>query len=280
MLLDYRILSTLVRDCLFIIKADGAIEEQEIERLESVLQPIMLDSDPKSMISYVVNSIDHIENIYPKDDHGLQTFLDATYKVLISSSQISSKAINEFSKISTRMGVSNTAIFDEYLENIDLRIHNTNNSINLTLKDGVKKLSVNELGVFARAYEDLGVFTEDYTELVLEDATYDEKLLMMAYAYARRSVSCALVAQGIWGWAELAHQVKLFKNFQFKTIQTKDFQESANDQAEDFINSYDERLLRSVVSKIVAPVLMTMQLSPKTARDYGITYTLDEMLES
>lgn len=279
MFLGEKEILTLIRDCILIIKADGVVEDEEIERLDSVLQPTLNGIESRPIIDYLFNNMREVEQAYPVDSYGIKFFLDAAYKVLISASKISSKAITEFSKIADRLGVADTGFFEEFLENIDARMYKQHDDNSLSLIQEVDKLSINGLGVFAQAYEDLGGFSDKYVNLDLSVATHDEKLLMMAYAYARRSVGCALVAQGVWGLEELMPSIKMFYNFQTKTGQTKEFQESANDQAEEFIISYDERLTRSAMSRIATPIIIAMQQSAPTASDYGITYTIDEMLE-
>lgn len=76
--------------------------------------------------------------------------------------------------------------------------------------------------------------------------------LLMAYGYARRTIASSLLIQGVANKDTYAHTASLFRDIQVQTDHTVDFQEQAARAAESFMATYDSRIDRLVVGKIVS----------------------------
>lgn len=63
-------------------------------------------------------------------------------------------------------------------------------------------------------------------------------MVLMAYAYARRSAAAALYVQGICNKDIFNHVQAVFKSLQLKTGQTVEFQKQAAAQSSEFLQSY------------------------------------------
>ena len=88
------------------------------------------------------------------------------------------------------------------------------------LVDCVDKVEDSEYGLFVNIMNDLG----SYIDKVGED---EDKLRMMAYAYARRFAAAGLCAQGAWDREAFDYTYNLFKSFQINTGQSVEFQKNA-----------------------------------------------------
>jgi hypothetical protein len=140
------------------------------------------------------------------------------------------------------------------------------------LLDCVEKVDVIQnpnSGVFANMMNDLGT----YIDRVGPD---EDKLRMMAYAYARRNAAAGLCAQGAWGQQEMDYQQNMFVSLQQTTGHTVEFQKQAAHQAFELMQSYDQRLSRALMSYIVTLMLSD---STKKAKDDGTFMTVDEVIE-
>ena len=89
----------------------------------------------------------------------------------------------------------------------------------------------------------------------LASSTYNWKSaapdLLMAYGYARRAISGALLIQGIVDKNNYQHTVSLFKSIQVQTVHTIEFQREAAHAADAFMATYDPRITKEVTSLIV-----------------------------
>lgn len=77
----------------------------------------------------------------------------------------------------------------------------------------------------------------------------------MAYAYARRTAAAGLYYQNIFTHDQFMYVHSIFQAYQFNTGHTVEFQEEANDQALEFLQSYDSRLTKQVTALLVAGAL-------------------------
>jgi len=103
-------------------------------------------------------------------------------------------------------------------------------------------------GILASINNDLNAFM---TESLSNSKDYEDKLLAMAYGYARRFAAAGLFLQGVFN-RDGYNQAKLvFQGLQLKTGQTVKFQEDAFAQALKYIQSYDNRINREFISLIV-----------------------------
>jgi TPR repeat protein len=112
----------------------------------------------------------------------------------------------------------------------------------------VEKKSQHAEGVFAKIYEDLGAFI---TQNLMNSEDYEDKLMVMAYGYARRTTAAGLFLQGVFSKKDYIHSEDVFRGLQLQTGHTMKFQEDAFAQALNYIQSYDSRLTRELITKIV-----------------------------
>ena len=75
--------------------------------------------------------------------------------------------------------------------------------------------------------------------------------LLMAYGYARRTISGALLIQGVGDKDNYQQTVSLFKSIQIQTGHTVEFQKEAAHAAETFMATYDPRINKEVIGSIV-----------------------------
>jgi len=88
------------------------------------------------------------------------------------------------------------------------------------------------------------------TKSLSNSEDYEDKLLVMAYGYARRFAAAGLFLQGIFNRDGYKQAKLVFQGLQLKTGQTVKFQEDAFAQALEYIQSYDSRINREFVSLI------------------------------
>lgn len=79
-------------------------------------------------------------------------------------------------------------------------------------------------------------------------------LIVMAYAYARRTAAAGLFLQGVFSLENYLHASNMFKRYQLLTGQSYEFQEEAAAQADELLQSYDERLDRTTNTLITTLV--------------------------
>ena len=75
--------------------------------------------------------------------------------------------------------------------------------------------------------------------------------LLMAYGYARRTIAGALLIQGGIDKDTYTSTESVFRGIQAKTIHTVEFQEEAARDAEAFMATYDPRIDRLVIGRVV-----------------------------
>lgn len=112
------------------------------------------------------------------------------------------------------------------------------------LVDVVIKSNNINVGTFGNIYNDLGEST----------ISYDTPLLLMSYAYARRTAAAGLFLQGIFNKNMFDYVQQIFKSFQINTIHTIEFQIQAAKESDILLQSYDSRLTKDVNTFIVSMV--------------------------
>ena len=110
-----------------------------------------------------------------------------------------------------------------------------------------KKYNQSE-GILAEVNNDLATFM---TYDLINSDDYEDKLLVMAYGYARRFVAAGLFLQGVFNREGYSQAKKIFHALQVQTGHTIKFQEDAFSQALEYIQSYDNRITREFISLIV-----------------------------
>lgn len=117
-----------------------------------------------------------------------------------------------------------------------------NNSLRLI--NVVKKIHNLAEGVFANINNDLNEFMTDDVDI----------LHSMAYGYARRTTAAALYLQGVFNKESYQQASNIFKSLQLKTGQSIEFQEEASLQAIELLLSYDDRLNKNFIVKLIKEV--------------------------
>ena len=145
------------------------------------------------------------------------------------------------------------SVVDEIMQRWELGKYNFSNEDNFNtekkLVNVVEKKYNQPEGILANINNDLNAFM---TVSLLNSEDYEDKLLVMAYGYARRIAAAGLFLQGVFN-REAYNQAKIvFQSLQVKTGHTIKFQEDAFSQALEYIQSYDNRINREFVSLIVA----------------------------
>lgn len=136
------------------------------------------------------------------------------------------------------------------------------------LIDLVEKIDTTD-SVFANIMNDLG----SYIDKVGED---EDKLRMMAYAYARRFAAAGLCAQGAWDRDAFDYTYNLFKSFQMNTGQSVEFQKKAAAQAMELIKSYDSRMDEEIHSALVNVFICD---SVKIPKEQGVFFSVDQVVD-
>lgn len=150
----------------------------------------------------------------------------------------------------------------------------------LVLKDLIEKRNNLKEGIFANINNDLNESLQKLEIKLDSNSSYDEKLFHMSYAYARRTAAAALVLQGVFSIKNFQHAQKVFQATQTNTIHTKEFQELASFYGHQYILSYDNNLTLDILGKILLPVLQNHSDDVKTAKDLGLYFTYEELLNN
>lgn len=108
----------------------------------------------------------------------------------------------------------------------------------------VKKSNDLDDGIFANINNDLN---ESITEK-------HNVMILMSYGYARRLAAAGLCLQGVFSLEDYSQAKNIFHSLQIQTGQTVEFQEEAFSQALELLESYDLRLTKIFVSKIIGTV--------------------------
>lgn len=150
---------------------------------------------------------------------------------------------------------------------------------NVRLEDIVKKRNNLPEGIFGNINNDLN---DTMVELgySVDNLNDNEKLILMSYAYARRTAAAGLVLQGVFSIQDFQHAQKTFQAIQVQTIHTREFQELASSLAGSYIMSYDGRLTVDMLNKILIPVLQNHSDDVKTAKDLGVLYSYEDIINN
>ncbi|MDR3177747.1 MAG: hypothetical protein LBT96_02065 [Campylobacteraceae bacterium] len=138
------------------------------------------------------------------------------------------------------------------------------------LIDKVNKIHRGDL--FANISNDLGA----YCKTISVDT--EDKLRLMAYAYARRTAAAGLYLQGIFDKSQFAHVQNIFKTLQLTTGRTKEFQIMAAQQARELLLSYDKRLTNEVINVLTSLAVYDQNHEEPCCKDKGITIATEEVL--
>lgn len=99
-----------------------------------------------------------------------------------------------------------------------------------------------------------GIFANINSDLNEHISTDSPPIILMAYAYARRTVAAGLFLQGVFSREDYAQSSKKFKTFQMATGHSVEFQEEAAEQAYELLGSYDPRLNKEMIVLITSLV--------------------------
>jgi len=167
-------------------------------------------------------------------------------------------------------------VLDEIMKIWELGKYKVNNTINIEtsrLIDLVEKKHYRFESILAEINDDLNNFIN---EDLLQSQNYDDKLILMAYGYARRFAAAGLFLQGIFTHDEYQHSKDIFYALQSKTGQTVKFQEDAFAQSLEYIQSYDKRISRDFTSKVVIQAENKEVLS---VHDFGTQITFEGVFQ-
>ncbi len=155
-----------------------------------------------------------------------------------------------------------------------LKINYKSDRLNTETKliDVIKKQS-NSGNAFTDINNDLGAYVDENKDC--------EPLIMMAYAYARRSAAAALCLQRIVDKDQYDYVYQIFKALQLSTGQTKEFQVEAANQARELIYSYTNLFSKDALNAMVVMVEDgSVDLFKSTDGSYINIQTLAEMFRN
>ncbi len=147
-------------------------------------------------------------------------------------------------KYSVCEGIEDSEFEDENYEDNDF----DDSDNELRLIDVVKKISNLHEGIFANINNDLG---EYFTQ---GNVSRNSPIVLMAYAYARRTAAAGLFVQGVFDRGTYKIASSTFTAMQLHTGHTVEFQEEAARQAEELLGSYDSRLDKLTIGHITTMV--------------------------
>lgn len=268
---------TLIKDLLKMSAIDGEIDENEIEVIFNTGNQLGI---PKDRIAYIIKNFTNIDDIYPTNDNDKTTYIKAIYLMVMADNKIDENEILYLKTIAQKLKLDNETI-EFLLSELDnqQRVEDKPLDDILSLKDVVKKRNNLAEGIFANINNDLN---DAMTELgySTENSDYEEKLILMSNAYARRIVAAGLVLQGVFSIQDFQHAQKMFQSTQALTIHTREFQVLALDLANQFILSYDDRLTLEILQKIFLPVFQNHSDDVGTAKDLGMYYSYEDILDN
>lgn len=135
-------------------------------------------------------------------------------------------------------------------------------SDNTLLNTVVKTHNLKE-GIFANINNDLNESISFFQH---------QPLILMAYAYARRTVAAGLFLQGVFNREHYSQASQVFRAIQLQTGHTVEFQEEAARQANELLSSYDLRIDKQIVSFITMLVELNQTSEQYTDGKHFIPY--------
>ena len=122
----------------------------------------------------------------------------------------------------------------------------------LRLVDVIKKTNNLQEGIFANINNDLN-------DHLPPDSP---PIIMMAYAYARRTAAAGLFLQGVFDRDVYNHASNIFKSMQLQTNHTIEFQQEAAQQAFELLHSYDSFLDKKDIMMMTSMVELDKTFKP------------------
>jgi hypothetical protein len=268
---------TLIKDLIIMSAVDREVDQNEIDVIFNTGIQLGISQD---RITFIISNFNDMKNCYPTNEEDKRSYIKALYLMIMADSKIDKNEVSYLKTIAKRLKLSNTTLSSILKELENQKIINNNSTENhLTLKNIVKKRNNLPEGIFANINNDLNDASREF-DYSTENADYGEKLILMSYAYARRTVAAGLVLQGIFSIKDFQHAQKIFHSIQIETIHTKEFQELAFSLANQYILSYDTRLTLDVLQKITFPVMQNHSDEVKTAKDLGIVYSYEDIINN
>lgn len=155
------------------------------------------------------------------------------------------KAREWFTKSANRGNAGARAALNELMEDDDF----DDDDSELRLIDVIEKTNNLLEGVFANINNDLGEHFSTQNKV-----SSSSPMILMAYAYARRTAAAGLFLQGVFDRETYAIASNTFKAMQLQTGHTVEFQEEAARQANELLSSYDSRLDKQTIGTITTIV--------------------------
>lgn len=227
----------------------GAMEETKWKGEESELEHLQLFvrvftskiSDPTVRVKLSIAIVDEF----------MKHWKLGKYKVVSENNQGHRDAIAGYSRFCE--GIEDSEFEDENYEDNDF----DDSDNELRLIDVVKKISNLHEGVFANINNNLG---EHFSQ---GNVSRSSPIILMAYAYARRTAAAGLFLQGVFDRGTYKIASSTFTAMQLHTGHTVEFQEEAGRQAEELLVSYDSRL-----DKLTSGLITMMVEQYKTPERY------------
>jgi len=238
--------------------------------------------------------LEQLEAASQGDENSIQFVIDSEVpETEFTGAMEAAEELNDqlFSEI--RMQFFNFAL---RVEDHDLRVHlslaiidNLMRSYSLgkygSLPDGrPENLSLLDLRIDSNQTED-GLFVFLFTGLnaafsslsldTIPDS-HEKNLFMMSFAYAGRTLSAGMFAQGLVDREFFRATYDKFVEWQHGTEQTVEFQEEASDIALEFLQQHDSRLTKEIVG-----ILVSIAINPGTIdhTNFGNQYSYEEVME-
>lgn len=238
--------------------------------------------------------LEQLEAASQGDDHSIQFVIDSgVAEFEFNGAMEAAEEFNDQLFSDIRMQFFNFAL---RVENHDLRVHlslaiidNLMRSYSLgkygSLSEGrPEKLSLLDLQIDSNQTED-GLFVFLFTGLNAAFSSlpldtipesHEKNLFMMSFAYAGRTLSAGMFAQGLVDREFFKATYEKFVEWQHVTEHTVEFQEEASDIALEFLQRYDTRLTKEIVG-----ILVSVAINPSTIdhTNFGNKYSYEEVME-
>lgn len=238
--------------------------------------------------------LEQLEAASQGDDHSIQFVIDSGVPEFeFNGAMEAAEKLNDQLFSDIRMQFFNFAL---RVEDHDLRVHlslaiidNLMRSYSLgkygSLPDGrPENLSLLDLRVESNQKDD-GLFVFLFTGLnaafsslsldTIPDS-HEKNLFMMSFAYAGRTLSAGMFAQGLVDREFFKATYDKFVEWQHGTEQTVEFQEEASDIALEFLQKHDSRLTKEIVG-----ILVSIAINPDTIdhTKFGNQYSYEDVME-
>ncbi len=266
---------SLIKDLIMMSVMDNDVDPAEINVVNKSAKELDIS---ESRLSYIIKNPDSIKSQYPNSDEDKIKYFNYLLTLIAADNKIDEEEIKYLYQIAGKLGISSAFVKQMLLEIDSLLKNNLDNEVNgaSRLEKYIEKKYNLVEGVLGNISNDLNDGMAEL-KISLEHASYEKKLIKMAYAYARRTAAAGLFLQGVFSRQDYQHAQKIFQSIQIQTIHTVDFQEDAADIAAKFLLSYDCRLTKELSSILI---MLATQEGVVSLYDQGRQLTFDQLYPS